>query len=110
LKGLQRHIRNEKAPAPLTSREEELAELRKHERGSTHVNIDTRHQTLSGVAFPMTEPAHQALRDLAAKVHNYVQLSIGEFVTDFQIFYYMAQNFIIKGCLPLVRKFRIRQK
>lgn len=76
-KGFLKHKRNESAPAPLTSREEELAELRRSERSvAANVGVDTKHQTLGGVSFPMTDSARQAVIKMADKLHGYVQLRI----------------------------------
>ncbi|XP_066996558.2 twinfilin-1 isoform X2 [Anabrus simplex] len=73
LHGFQRYKNAAVGPAPLTVAEEELAELKRCEVG---VGVDTRHQTLSGVAFPMTSTAVEAIRGLAIDCHNYVQLKI----------------------------------
>ncbi|KAJ8870590.1 hypothetical protein PR048_029613 [Dryococelus australis] len=75
LSGYRRHKRAAVVPAPLTAAEEELAELRRTEV-NTSVSIDTRQQTLSGVAFPLTSEAWQALTSLRDKAYNYVQLRI----------------------------------
>lgn len=80
--GFLKHKRNENAPAPLTSREEELAELRRSERSvAANVGVDTKHQTLGGVSFPMTDSARQAVIKMADKLHGYVQLRIGKFIS-----------------------------
>ncbi|KAH0616616.1 hypothetical protein JD844_027869 [Phrynosoma platyrhinos] len=42
----------------------------------TEVSIDTKHQTLQGVAFPIAKEALQALEKLKHKQLNYVQLQI----------------------------------
>lgn len=75
LEGYHRHKRNDAAPAPLTTAEEELAELKKT-TVHTDYSVETRHQTLSGVAFPVTEEAEKAILDLGRGVHEYVQLKI----------------------------------
>ncbi|XP_003423949.1 twinfilin isoform X1 [Nasonia vitripennis] len=75
LDGYHRHKRNDAAPAPLTTAEEELAELKKT-TVHTDYSVETRHQTLSGVAFPVTDEAKQAITDLGKGVHEYVQLKI----------------------------------
>nr|CAD7200376.1 unnamed protein product [Timema douglasi]CAD7395128.1 unnamed protein product [Timema poppensis] len=75
LSGFRRHMRAAGAPAPLTLAEEELAELRRTEI-NTSVGIDTRQHTLSGVSFPLTDEAWQAIEELADKVIDYVQLRI----------------------------------
>lgn len=63
-------------PAPLTTREEELQEIKRNEI-NTDVNIDSRHQTLSGVAFPITEAAKQAICDMVRGNYDYLQFRIG---------------------------------
>lgn len=40
----------------------------------TDVSVDTKHQTLHGVAFPISRDAFQALEKLSKKQLNYVQL------------------------------------
>lgn len=40
----------------------------------TDVGVDTKHQTLQGVAFPIAKEAIQALEKLRNKQLNYVQL------------------------------------
>lgn len=75
LEGYQRHKRAFAAPAPLTSREEELAELRKTEV-NTEINTDTRHQTLGGIACPMSEGAKQAIGDMLRGSYDYLQFRI----------------------------------
>lgn len=40
----------------------------------TEVSVDTKHQTLQGVAFPVAQDALQALEKLKNKELNYVQL------------------------------------
>lgn len=58
-------------------REEELEEIKKTEV-NTDISIDTKQQTLSGVVFPITETAKQAILDMARGSYNYLQLKIGE--------------------------------
>ncbi|XP_021957247.1 twinfilin [Folsomia candida] len=67
--------RNKDAPVPLTMAEEELAELKKTET-KTDISVDSRHQTLTGVMFPLTEKAYSALGRFKNKEVNYVQLKI----------------------------------
>lgn len=75
LEGYHKYKRNNAAPAPLTTAEEELAELRKN-TVTTDYSVETRHQTLSGVAFPVTDEAKQAITELGKGIHEYVQLKI----------------------------------
>ncbi|XP_013119372.2 twinfilin [Stomoxys calcitrans] len=73
--GYQRHKRAFAAPAPLTTREEELAELRKTEV-NTEINTDTRHQTLGGIACPLSEATKQAINDMLRGSYDYLQFRI----------------------------------
>ncbi|XP_076369845.1 twinfilin-1-like [Tachypleus tridentatus] len=75
LRGYQKYLRAEKGPAPLTLAEEELQTIKRIESG-TDRGIDTKHQTLQGVAFPISDDAVSALFDLKEGLVNYVQLSI----------------------------------
>nr|CAG4648787.1 EOG090X0A90 [Polyphemus pediculus] len=75
LKGYFKQKQNAASPAPLTQAEEELALVKKTEINA-HISIDSKHQTLSGVAFPVSEVALRALFDFRQKQHNYIQLSI----------------------------------
>ncbi|XP_050452878.1 twinfilin isoform X1 [Cataglyphis hispanica] len=75
LDGYHKHKRNDTVPVPLTTAEEELAELKKT-TATTDYSVETRHQTLSGVAFPVTDEAKQAIIELAKGIHEYVQLKI----------------------------------
>lgn len=79
LSGLQQSQIAQRAPAPLTIREEEIAELRKAEAGhSTSVSVDSRSQTISGVKFPMSVAAVTALSKFVdSSETNYVQFYIG---------------------------------
>lgn len=75
LEGYYKHKKAFSAPAPLTTREEELAELRKTEV-NTEINTDTRHQTLGGINCPMSEATMQAIRDLLRGSYDYLQFRI----------------------------------
>lgn len=73
--GYQRHKRTFSAPAPLTSREEEIAELRKTEV-NTEINTETRHQTLGGLNCPLSEATKQAVRDMLKGSYDYLQFRV----------------------------------
>lgn len=73
--GLKKIRQAAKSPAPLTSREEELATLSK---GFTEVSIDSRTQTLGGVVFPLEPAGVAAVQDLAGGKCDYVQLKLGK--------------------------------
>jgi len=74
-KGYEKIKKNRDAPVPLTSAEEELLEIKRTEVHSD-ISIDTRHQTLKGVLFPITARAYDALEKFRDKKLNYVQLKI----------------------------------
>lgn len=52
------------SPAPLTPAEEELRQIKVNEV-QTDVGVDTKHQTLQGVALPTPREAFQALEKLS---------------------------------------------
>ncbi|KAL0277199.1 UNVERIFIED_CONTAM: hypothetical protein PYX00_004563 [Menopon gallinae] len=75
--GYMKHKEDMKSPAPLTNREEELKELLKNEIASvSEISIDSKHKTLSGVAFPMSSNATEAVMDIGKGSVDYVQLKI----------------------------------
>ncbi|XP_030371347.1 twinfilin [Scaptodrosophila lebanonensis] len=75
LEGYKKHKRDFAAPAPLTTREEELAELRKTEV-HTEISTETRHQTLGGISCPLTDAAIAAVQDLLRGNYDYLQFRI----------------------------------
>lgn len=76
LNGYVKHKKTAAAPVPLSMREEELEEIKRTEV-NTEISVDTKQQTLSGVAFPITEIAKQSILDMAVGSYNYLQLRIG---------------------------------
>ncbi|XP_059499945.1 twinfilin-2-like [Stegostoma tigrinum] len=75
LNGYRSHLASESAPAPLTTAEQELKQLKVTEM-NTDVNVDTRQRTLQGIAFPVQDDALRALRQLQRKDCHYVQLKL----------------------------------
>ncbi|KAJ8964850.1 hypothetical protein NQ314_004568 [Rhamnusium bicolor] len=75
LNGYIKHKKSAAAPAPLSMREEELQEIKRTEV-NTDISIDTKQQTLSGVAFPITQAAKQTILDMARGSYDYVQFRI----------------------------------
>lgn len=76
LNGYKRHLASEKAPQPLTRAEEELAEVKASET-RTEISIETKHQTVSGLSFPLTKAAVAAVTEFRVDIsQNYVQLAI----------------------------------
>lgn len=66
---------HETSPAPLTQAEQELRHIRLGEATET-AGVDSRHQTLRGLQFPISDDAVRALFDLKNGTVSYVQLSI----------------------------------
>lgn len=77
LDGYQKYKKAAVVPAPLTTREEELQEIRRAEV-HTDYSVDSRHQTLSGVAFPITNAAKDAILEMARGSYDYLQFRIGK--------------------------------
>uniref|UniRef100_A0A8D1C3J3 Twinfilin-1 n=1 Tax=Sus scrofa TaxID=9823 RepID=A0A8D1C3J3_PIG len=75
LHGYKKYLLSQSSPAPLTAAEEELRQIKINEV-QTDVSVDTKHQTLQGVAFPISREAIQALEKLNNRQLNYVQLEI----------------------------------
>ncbi|XP_035379506.1 twinfilin-1b [Electrophorus electricus] len=73
LNGYKRYLVSLAAPLPLTAAEEELRHINE---AQTEIHVDTKQQTLQGVAFPMQREAIEALEHFRAKRINYVQLEI----------------------------------
>ncbi len=53
LEGYLRHVKSAAAPGPLSREEMEREEVRKAEV-NVAVSVDTKHQTMSGLLFPMS--------------------------------------------------------
>ncbi|KAF3855076.1 hypothetical protein F7725_023131 [Dissostichus mawsoni] len=62
-------------PLPLTAAEEELRKIKLNEV-QTDISVDTKQQTLQGVAFPIHQDAIAALERFRDKRVNYVQLEV----------------------------------
>lgn len=102
--GYQKHLSSCAAPAPLTSAEQELQQIRINEVGlagmgrprlqgrlaiggrrgghaychppqvKTEISVESKHQTLQGLAFPLQPAAQRALQQLQQRAVNYIQL------------------------------------
>lgn len=75
LEGYNKFKRAAIAPAPLTMREEELQEIKRSEINVDY-GVDTKHQTLSGVVFPISEAAKEAVFDMGRGSYDYIQFRI----------------------------------
>lgn len=75
LEGYQHHVSSCSAPAPLTLAEQELQRIKITEV-KAEISVESKHQTLQGLAFPLQETAKRALQQLAQKRINYIQLRL----------------------------------
>ncbi|XP_039403106.1 twinfilin-2 isoform X1 [Mauremys reevesii] len=80
LSGYQKHVSSCSAPAPLTAAEQELQQIRINEdkvaQVKTEISVESKHQTLQGLAFPLQPDAQQAIQLLKQKKINYIQLKL----------------------------------
>lgn len=74
--GYKKYKRAAVAPAPLTTREEELQEIKRAEV-NTDYSVDSRHQTLGGVGFPITSSAKDAIQNMTRGSYDYLRFRIG---------------------------------
>jgi len=75
LAGYKRHLEVEAAPGPLSRAEEEMKEIKESET-RVEVNVDTKHNSISGLGFPFDQTALNALEGYSNKDSDYVQLAI----------------------------------
>ncbi|KAI4826107.1 hypothetical protein CesoFtcFv8_007248 [Champsocephalus esox] len=75
LSGYRKYLTVQAAPLPLTAAEEELRKIKLNEV-QTDIGVDTKQQTLQGVAFPIHQDAIAALERFRDKRVNYVQLEV----------------------------------
>lgn len=75
LVGYKKHVSSCSAPAPLTAAERELQEIKISEV-KTEINVESKHQTLQGLAFPLRPEAEKAILLLKQKKLNYIQLKL----------------------------------
>ncbi|KAI1882302.1 hypothetical protein AGOR_G00249280 [Albula goreensis] len=75
LSGYRKYLTSQAAPLPLSAAEEELRQIKLNEV-QTDISVDTKQQTLQGVAFPLHGDAVQALEQFRDKKFNYVQLEV----------------------------------
>ncbi|KAM6980250.1 twinfilin-2 isoform 1-T1 [Aplochiton taeniatus] len=80
LQGYQRHVSSCSGPAPLTAAEQELQRIRITEgrvkQVKTEISVESKHQTMQGLSFPLQETAKRALQQLSQKSINYIQLRL----------------------------------
>ncbi|XP_033114603.1 twinfilin-1-like [Anneissia japonica] len=75
LSGYHKHLEAEEAPAPLTAAEEDRKFMRENESFQT-IGVDTKHQTMQGVNFPLSNDATKQLKRLSKEETSYIQLSL----------------------------------
>lgn len=72
--GYQKHVVSASAPGPMSREEIEREEVRA--QTNTEIAVDSKHQTVGGLAFPMTSAAKSAVNNYKNDNTNYIQLSI----------------------------------
>ncbi|XP_051956951.1 twinfilin-2b isoform X5 [Xyrauchen texanus] len=74
--GYLRHLSSSSSPAPLTTAEQQLHQIKITEVRKTEISVDGKNPTLQGLAFPLQEDAKHALQQLKHKRINYIQLRL----------------------------------
>ncbi|KAM4722482.1 twinfilin-2 isoform 2-T2 [Rhinophrynus dorsalis] len=75
LSGYKKHVSSCAAPAPLTAAERELQQIKINEV-KTEISVESKQQTLQGLAFPLRPEAEEAIVLLKQKKINYIQLRL----------------------------------
>ncbi|XP_072026824.1 twinfilin-1-like [Amphiura filiformis] len=75
LDGYEAHVEHKAAPVPLSMDELEIQRIKESEIRAD-VNVDSKHQTMQGVAFPLSEDAMDALQSLKDGRVTFVQLNL----------------------------------
>ncbi|XP_002131541.2 twinfilin-2-like [Ciona intestinalis] len=73
--GYQEYLTHKHAPPPLTNAEEELKFLDETE-DRTPPGVTTRHQTVQGLAFPITDDAQGALQEFKEGLVNHIEMNV----------------------------------
>ena len=76
LAGYRRHLAVEAAPGPLSRQEEEMKEVKESE-ARVEISVDTKHNTLSALAFPFQQPVLECLEQYHGGNFDYIQMAIG---------------------------------
>ena len=74
LRGYQKHVISAEAPGPMSREELEREEVRA--QANVEIGVDTKHQAVSGLAFPMTSACKEAMKNYKNEKTNYIQMSI----------------------------------
>jgi len=75
LAGYKKHLAHEAAPGPLSQQELEMKEIKESE-SRVEISINSKHNTLSALAFPFDQAALDSLQKYQAGQVDYVQLAI----------------------------------
>lgn len=75
LEGYKKHMISAAAPGPLSREEIEREEV-KQAQNDVAVGVDSKHQTMSGIRFPMSGAVEAAVSEMRAGRADYAQLSI----------------------------------
>lgn len=73
-RGYQKHVTSASAPGPMSREELEREEVKA--QTNHEISVDSKHQTMSGLSFPMTAAVRDAIVNYKNQKTNYVQLSI----------------------------------
>lgn len=103
--GYLSHKRAFSVPAPLTTREEEMQELRKTEV-KTEINTETRHKTLNRMSFPVSQAALDAINDAKRGSYSYLQFKLD--TVQEEIHLVKATNVDVSGLSQMIPKDQAR--
>uniref|UniRef100_A0A1B0D7D3 Uncharacterized protein n=1 Tax=Phlebotomus papatasi TaxID=29031 RepID=A0A1B0D7D3_PHLPP len=103
--GYLSHKRAFSVPAPLTTREEEIQELRKTEV-KTEINTETRQKTLNGLSFPVSQAALDAINDAKRGSYSYLQFKLD--TVQEEIHLVKATNVDVSGLSQMIPKDQAR--
>ncbi|XP_028853249.1 twinfilin-2 isoform X2 [Denticeps clupeoides] len=75
LQGYQRYVSSCSGPAPLTAAEQELQRIKITEV-KAEMSVESKPQSVQGLAFPLQQAAKRALQQLSERHINYIQLRL----------------------------------
>lgn len=75
LNGYDEYKKVQNAPPPLTDSEVDLIAV-KNDENNPDINITTRHKTVQGLAFPLTDELESEITNFIQKKVNFLQLSV----------------------------------
>lgn len=74
LDGYRKHLASKAAPGPLSFKEAEIKLVNEMEGSRANISVDSKHETMKSVGFPVDREAVDALKRLKDEQVNYVQL------------------------------------